>query len=207
MKPPRPTGLPRSYRWALVTAVVLGFQVALSAAFDVQGALSLDEPPPMVGKEAELPGLGLSPLAQRQVWLASVSGYKSALQAMLPWRLGTSLLLSISAGLVFFLAMRLRVSLEDRVAVAVNLGRASLAAAIFRSIDGAESLVMARTIADETGKAFVREGLANADIALMTAGVSFASGAWTLMMVAGFVTLGHYFRSETLRDALGRAEP
>lgn len=206
MNPQPGTPLPGSYRWALVAAVVVGFQVALSAAFDVQAALSLDEPPAMVGKEAELPGLGLSPLAQRQVWLASVSGYKSALQAMLPWRIASSLLLALSAGVVFFMGMRLRVSQEGRPLTALHLGRASLAAAVLRSIDGAENLVVARTIADETGKAFVREGLAAADISMMTTGVSLASGAWTLVVVAGFVTLGNYFRSETLRAALARTE-
>lgn len=207
MNPQRGTPLPRSYRWALVAAVVFGFQVAFSSAFDVQTALSLDEPPAMEGKEAGFPGLGLSPLAQRQVWLASVSGEKSALQAMLPWRLATSALLALSAGLVFFLAMRLRVSPEVRATIALHLSRASLAAAVLRSIDGAENLVVARTIADETGKVFVREGLSAADVSMMTAGFSLASGMWTLMMVAGFVTLGNYFRSETLRTALGRAEP
>jgi hypothetical protein len=201
--------LPSSYRWALLAAVVLGFQVALAAAFDVQAAINHDEPPPMTGSEAALPNLGLSPLAQRQVVLAAVSGYRGALEGMLPWRTASSALLSFAAGLVFFFGMRLRVSLEKRPAAALFLGRASIAAAALRAIDGAENLVLARNTFAEMGKAFVREGVADASAMteVLTVVISALSGAWTLLVVAGFVTLGNYFRSETLRTALGRADP
>lgn len=210
MTPQQPgSPLPGSYRWALVAAVVVGFQVALSAAFDVQAALNHDDPPAMTGSEAALPGLGLSPLAQRQVMLAAVSGYQSALAGMLPWRTGSSVLLALAAGLVFFMGMRLRVSPEDRPRAAQLLGKAALAAAALRTIDGAENLVLVRTTFDEMGKAFVREGLADAEAmtSVLTFAGSLASGAWTLVMVGLFVTLGNYFRSDVLRAALGRAGP
>ena len=208
MSPPLPA-LPSSYRWALVAAVVLGFQVALAAAFDVQAALNHDEPLSMTGSEAALPNLGLSPLSQRQVVLAAVSGYRGALEGMLPWRTASSALLAIAAGLVFFFSMRLRVSMEGRAAAALLLGRAAIAAAALRAIDGAENLVLVRNTFDEMGKAFVREGLADASAMTeaLTAVASVLSGAWTLLIVAGFVTLGNYFRAEALRAALGRAEP
>lgn len=208
MTPPIPAP-PSSYRWALVAAVVLGFQVALAAAFDVQAAINHDEPPPMTGSEAALPNLGLSPLSQRQVVLAAVSGYRGALEGMLPWRFASSALLAIAAGLVFFFGMRLRVSMAGRAASALLLGRAALAAAALRAIDGAENLVLVRNTFEEMGKAFVREGLADASAMTeaLTAVASVLSGAWTLLMVAGFVTLGNYFGSEALRTALGRTEP
>jgi hypothetical protein len=207
---PKPgTSIPRSYRWVLVIALVMGFQVSFSAGFDFLEAVNHDDPPEMVGSESAAPGLGLSAVAQRRVWLARASGARSALEAMLPWRLATSSALAIFAGLVFLMAMRLRIVPEGRVRAAEHLGRAALGAAVLRSIDGAENLAMARTIATEMGKALVSEAIADAELtaSMITAAVSLASGAWTLVMVASFVTLGNYFRSETLREALGRAEP
>ena len=200
--------LPRSYRWALVAAVVLGFQVSLAAAFDVQAALNYAEPPPMGGSEAAFPGLGLSPIAQRQLVLAAASGHQSALEAMLPWRTATSLLLAVASGLVFILGMRLRVSQESRVNTAHQLGAVALASAVLRSIDGAENLVIMRTMMGEVGKAILQEGVADANVvaSVATSVFSVASVAWTLVVVAGFMTLGNYFRSETLRAALGRSE-
>lgn len=199
--------LPGSYRWALVVAVVMGFQVALSAAFDVQAALNHDVPPPL--SDAAYPGLGLSPLAQRNLMLAASSGYQSALSAMLPWRPITSALLAAAAGLVFIMAMRLRISPEGRASTALWLGRASLAAAVLRSIDGAENLVIVRTMMDQVSKAVVLEGVPEAAAAGAVGSVlgSVMTGGWTLAVVAAFVTLGNYFRSKTLRSTLERVEP
>lgn len=199
--------LPGSYRWALVAAVVLGFQVALSAGFDVQAAINHDVPPPI--SDSAYPGLGLSPLAQSRLMRAASSGYQSALAAMVPWRPITSTLLAVASGLVFIMAMRLRLSPEGRGEAALLLGRASLAAAVLRSIDGAENLVIVRTMMDMVGKAVVLEGVPEAQAASEVGSVlgSLMSGGWTLLMVAAFVTLGNYFRSETLRSALERTEP
>ena len=204
---PAASPLPGSYRWALVAAVVIGFQVALSAAFDVQAALNHDVPPPL--SDSAYPGLGLSPLAQRNLMLAASSGYQSALSAMMPWRAITSALLAAAAGLVFIMAMRMRVSPEGRAGAAFWLGRAALASAVMRSIDGAENLVIVRTMMDQVSKAIVVEGVAEAAAAGAVGSVlgSVMTGGWTLVMVAAFVTLGNYFRSESLRTALERAEP
>lgn len=203
------TPLPGSYRWALVAAVIVGFQVSLAAGFDVQATANHADPPSLTGSEAALPGLGLSPLAQRQIVLAAASGHQTALESLVPWRIVSSSLLAIASGLVFVLGMRLRVTQDRRPATAQLLGIASLAAAALRSIDGAENLVIVRTVFTEVGKAIVREGVHDAEA--MSAVVLFicsaASAGWTLVVVAGFVLIGNYFRSETLRAALARAEP
>ena len=201
--------LPRSYRWALVAAVVVGFQVALAAGFDLQAAFNHDTPPPLAGSEAAVPGLGLSPLAQRQLVLAVASGYQTALEGLLPWRAGTSALLALASGLVFVMGMRLRISQESRPSTAQLLGQAAFAAAVLRSIDGAETLVILRSMLAEAGQALVREGVPDAELfrTVMAPAFSVASAAWTLIVVATFVTLGNYFRSETLRTALDREAP
>ncbi len=76
-------------------------------------------------------------------------------------------------------------------------------------MDGAEHLVIVRSMLGEMGKAFVREGVQDATTisSVFTFVGSAVSIGWTLAVVAGFVTLGNYFRSEALRTALGRAEP
>lgn len=207
MEAPTGTPLPAAFRWALVASVVIGFQVSLAAAFDLQAVLNLDEPVPMSGAEAVMPGLGLSPLDQREAWLASVSGQRSALLAMKPWRLLTSGLLSVVAGLVFFMGVRLRVSQEGRVEIAQQLARAAVGVAVLRAIDGAQNLVVARAAANEMAKTFLKAGLPAPEVSVMPWAVSAASVGWTILMVGVFVALSSYFRSEGLRGALERAEP
>ena len=97
----------RFFRWALVAAVVVGVQVALSAGSDAYVALNLDEPP-IIRDDFVAPETGLSPDAQRAVWLAGVSGERSALHNMQPWRAGTMVLLAIASGLVAVQAFRIR---------------------------------------------------------------------------------------------------
>ncbi len=200
--------LPASYRWAVTVAVIVGFQVALSAAFDVEEALHI-ESPSVLAEESPMFGTGLSPQAQRQVWLAKRSGYQTAVSGMMPWRMLSSAMLAVGSALVFLLAMRLRLAAEGRDRAASWLGYAALGAAVLRSIDGAQNLVIARTVAIETGRALIASDLQDAQAAAMvlTATSSAASVAWSLVMVAVFMTLSSYFRAETLRAALGRDEP
>lgn len=199
----------RSYRLALSISVVLGFQVAFAAAFDVQTALDYDQPPSLGGSEAPLPSLGLSPLGHRQLTLAMASGHRSALEAMLPWRTASSLLLAIASGFVLAFGIRLWVTEESRPAAAQQLGTAALVAALLRAIDGGENMVIMRTVMTEFSKALVREGVP--DAALMADALTFTacavSAAWTAVILTGFVWLANYFRSDALRTALARAEP
>lgn len=202
-----PAAFPAGYRWGLLAAVIVGFQVALASAFDLQSALHADEPISVAATEEPVPGLKLSPLAQREVMLATASGFQSAIRGMGGWRVATSLLLSIAAGLVFFLGMRLRVSQEGRPAMAHELGRAAVAAVVMRTIDGAENLVVVRAASTELTRVLVKEGFPAAEIEVMTSILSLGSGLWTLLMVSLFLALASYFRSDDLRVALERVEP
>jgi hypothetical protein len=188
-------------------AVIIGFQVALSAAFDVQEALHIENA--LTGsEEAPLLGTALSPAVQKQIWMTKRVAYQTAVTNLLPWRVISSALLTLAAGLVFFFGMRLRVSVEDRARAAELLGAAAIGTAVLRSIDGAQSLVIARTVATETGRVLIREGIQDAQLA--ASAVSAASTAtsviWSLVMVAVFMGLSSYFRSEGLRAALARDE-
>jgi hypothetical protein len=203
------TPLPSSYRWALAAALVLGFQVSVAAGFDVSAAINHAEPPRIDDGEAAFRGLELSPLAQRQLVLAANSGVQSAVESMLPWRTISSLLLSVAAGLVLIFAIRLRVSQERRAETAQLLGLSALGTAVLRSVDGAQNLVIMRSMMDEMIKVLVQERVPEAEVlaASGTFMVSAMSVGWTVVMVAAFMTLGNYFRSEDLRGALARAEP
>jgi hypothetical protein len=162
----------------------------------------------MGGEEAPLSGSGLTPKAQHQVYLAKRASYQAAVESMLPWRMISSGLLAIGSGLVFFFGMRLRLTVEDRVRAAELLGSAAIGAAVLRSIDGAQNLVIARTVAIETGRVLIAEGIQDAQLAAsaLTAASSASSVIWSLTMVAVFVSLSSYFRSERLREALAREE-
>jgi hypothetical protein len=202
-----PTVFPAGYRWGLLVTVILGFQVALAAAFDLQSALHADEPVSVSAAEAPVPGLKLSPLAQREAMLATASGFQSAVRGMGGWRIATSLLLSIAAGLVFFIGMRLRVSQDGRPSMARELGRAAVATAVLRTIDGAENLVVVRASSAELTRVLVREGFPAAELEAMTSILSAGSALWTLVIVSLFLGLSSYFRSDGLRSALERVEP
>ena len=82
----------RFLRWALVASVVVGVQVAITAGSEAWVALNLDAPP-IVRDDFFGPELGISADAQRDIWLAGVSGQRTALHNMQPWRVGTLALL------------------------------------------------------------------------------------------------------------------
>lgn len=200
--------MPRSYRLALSLAMVLGFQVALVAAVDVQAALDYDQPATLTN-EIAVPEIKLTPLGHRQLQLAIASGERGGLEAMLPWRTASSLLLAIASGFVLVLGVRLWLSEESRPVAAQHLGTAALVASLLRAIDGGQNLVIMRSTMAEFGKALVHEGVTHA-VELADFSTFFAcalSVARSALILAGFVWIGNYFRSDDLRTALARAEP
>lgn len=195
--------VPASFRWAVTIATLIGFQIALSAAFELKAALDVDSP---AGSEGQLSGTGWTAEQQREVFLAQRSGFQSAVHSMLPWRIGTEALLALGAGAVFFLALRLRVATEERGEAAELVGRAALAAAIVRTIDGAQNLVIARSIAEHTSAAMAKGDAESRAVATFAvSGISVLSVAWSLVVVGLFMGLSTYFRSKRLRDVLDRA--
>ncbi len=204
-----PSPLPGALRLALLLAVALGGLVSFGAARDVSMALAVDAPAPMEGSEATLPGLGLSPEAQRAVWLAMISGLRGALASMSSSRIVIAMLLSSAASLVFVLALRLRWSSQGpRLIVAGLFGRVAIAAAVLRTLDGAQQLVIARTTAEEIGKALVREAVpeAQALAEMVVTAYSALTIGWTVLVVGLFVGLSRYVTSERVREVLARAD-
>lgn len=196
--------MPRSYRWAVLIAVIFGFQVAFSAAFDFEQALDIEGPG---REESSFINPNWGPLVQHQVWLAVRSGYQTAVSGMLPWRYLSSGALALAAAAVFVLAMRLRMLTEERERGAELVGWAALVAAVLRTVDAAQSLVIARTVSGEAGKALIKGGIANAELEAQALSLMASAGSVvsSLLVVAVFMGLASYFRSDSLRAALGRA--
>lgn len=208
MTPPRPV-LPGPLRFALLALVTVGALVSFGAARDVSMVLTINSPAPVEGSEAALPGLGLSPQAQRAVWLAMVSGLRGAVASMTGSRVVIAMLLSSAASLVFVLALRLRwTTMGVRTPLAVLLGRVAVAAAVLRTLDGAQQLAIARTTAEEVSKALQREAVPEAQAVgeLVVAAYSAVSIGWTVAVVALFLGLGRYVASDRAREAFARAD-
>lgn len=207
MQPQPPPPLPGSLRLVLLLAVAAGALVSFGAARDVSMALTINGPAPVEGSEATLPGLGLSPQAQRAVWLAMISGLRGAIAGMTTSRVIISMLLSSAASLVFVLALRLRWSMQGpRSLVATLLSRVAVGAAVLRTLDGAQQLVIARTTAGEIGKALVKEAVPEAQAlgeAVLTAYSALTIG-WTALVVGLFVGLSRYLASDAVRTVLAQ---
>lgn len=199
--------MPASYRWALVIALVLGFQLALSAAIDLEQATHIENPS-LYKEENALAATGLSGEAQRELWLAQRSAYQTAVNGLLPWRYGTSGALALAAAVLFALGLRLAFFAEDRTEAARTLGRAAIVTAVLRSIDGAQDLVITRAVVEATGRALVSVAAKEAEAASQLLSIAGWAGSVgkSVVVVAVLMGLAGYFRSQKLHTALSRAE-
>ncbi len=199
------TSSPTWYRWALVFALVLGFQVAFAAINDAWFATHLEESPTIVDNFAGAQN-GISAEAQRTLWLAGQTGMRSAVAAMSPWRAVACVLLALACFAVVVQTFRLRF-VSTSAAFALQLSRAATLAAILRTVDGAQNLVISRRMADLMSESMISQGIDQAQTigSFTLAATSFGSVAWSAFVVGCFLALGAYFRSDGLKELLARA--
>lgn len=192
----------RFFRWALVASVVVGVHVALSAGQDAYMAINVDTPS-IIRDDLFAPELGLSPDAQRAVWLAGVSGERSALYNMQPWRAATMVLLAIASGLVAAQAFRIRFSAPS-ASLATLMARFATAAAVLRTVDGAQNLIIVKVMAQSLSTELITQGVRDAQVTgeLMTAMFTTGSVMRSLLVVTLFIVIGSYFRSERVKALL-----
>jgi hypothetical protein len=206
-------------KWANTIAVVVGLQLTIASVMDFRIALNIDHLD-QHGDESQFQALQPSLAAQRELLLAQRSGLQSAITGMRPWRLAVEGLLAAAGVAVFVMALRLRIATEGRPDIARGLGRAAIGAALFRAIDGAQGLVIARTITDavvpvlsKTPPPAVQESAQQANLPIdaalstITGAANVANVLVSVIVVSIFMGLATYFRSERLQDALARAEP
>lgn len=202
----RPVTYPTLFRFALLAAVTFGALQAFSAAQGVgQVAMAASIPPE--------PDVSLGPLAQltpyaKEQEAALKASYRArfnAIDSMGASRVVILLGLSVAASMVMLGALFLRWSLHARRApLARLLGGAAFVAAVFRTLDGAQDLVISR----RAGEALARSlAAANVPDEVAQSGatvgmISAVSVGMTLFAVTVFVTLGTYFRSERVRGLL-----
>ncbi|MFT3708510.1 MAG: hypothetical protein QM817_12730 [Archangium sp.] len=211
--------LPNSLRWANTIAVIVGLQLTIASVVDFRIALNIDNLE-QFGDESQFQSLQPSLAAQREILLAQRSGLQTAITGMRPWRLAVEALLAASGVIVFVMALRLRIASEGRPEIAHWLGRAAIGAAVFRAIDGAQGLVIARTVTASVVPVLakspppaVQQSAEQAHLpiedalAAVTGAASVVNVLLSLLVVAIFMGLATYFRSERLRDALVKEEP
>ncbi|MCC6335915.1 MAG: hypothetical protein IT380_18230 [Myxococcales bacterium] len=204
MKAPPP--YPTIFRVALLAAVTAGALMSFSAAQGVGLAIMAPDAPR--DAEVKLGALaGLTPWAKEQeaALQASRRATFAAIESMGAARVVILLGLSATASMVFLGALFLRWSANTpRWAIARLLGRAALAVAFFRTLDGAQELVITRRATDAAIKVLIAAEVPDASAgAGYTLGViSALSVGWTAFVVALFLALGGYFKSEKVRSLL-----
>lgn len=204
MKQPAP--FPALFRVALLAAVTVGALVSFSAAQGV-GMVAMASASSSDGDVKLGPLAAITPYAKEQEAAAKASRRASfnAIESMGASRVVILLGLSATASMVFLGALFIRWSLNaPRAAIARMLGAAAFGAALFRTLDGAQELVIARRAAEATLKALVAANVPDAaeGSGLALGLLSFVSVAWTAFVVGLFLLLGTYFRSDRVRGLL-----
>ncbi len=203
--------LPRALRVAMVVAITVSVIEVSQAANELAVVMSANE---LEMPDAAVPEMlsDAERAAARAANLAAFTVAKSTMQTMSGSRSFILLALTGCASMVFFSSLRLRWPVgASRSASARRMGAAAYATAVFRTLDGAQSLVIARRSAEAAAKAI--EALASTP--QLPAGLIAAIPTAMNVMLTGFMVtvllvLGHYFRSDRVQTtfiALDGPEP
>lgn len=185
----------------MMAAITLGAIEVCQSASELAVALNISEiemPEPVI--------MGGDMLTQEQKDLArnaSIAAFesrKNTLETMGLWRSLILMALAGTASLMFLASLRLRwPDGFPRSASARLIGGAAFAAALFRTLDGAQSLVLTRREAAAALKAYEHAPDFSAAEILAPLPTVLSIGI-TCAVVGGFLVIGHYFRSERVRD-------
>jgi len=203
MKQPAP--FPFLFRVALLAAITVGALVSFSAAQGIGASALASSTAPAEVKLAWLAGVAPYAKEQEAALVASHRATMGAIEGMGAARVVILLALSATASMVFMGALFLRWSANaPRAGIARLLGTAALASAIFRTLDGAQELVISRRAAEAGIKVLIAANVPDAAAGSgFTLGViSTVSVLWTAFVVGLFLVLGSYFRSDTVRGLL-----
>jgi heme O synthase-like polyprenyltransferase len=158
-----------------------------------------------------LNSLTVNPEAFAAAQRAHLAATRSALVSMRWPRVIVLFLLSSAAGVVLATALRLRwPSGIPRVVATTLLGRAALVAAIIRTLDGAQDLVIARAGAAAYEKTLADNHIAGAEFGASLLLFSIFSIINTIAVAGLFIAARNYFRSDRVLQTfalLDRAPP
>ncbi len=199
---PQPSGLPRNISVAAVLCLILSGITGMASAMEAANLARLselqEEPPPRAAVFGD-------PAIVERV-------FKAQLAALEPMREPRALILgslAVACALAFVAAGRLlRPGGLPREGMRRLLGGAAIFAAILRTLDGAQWMVVVRRASAVMAEAMsaLPEFQEAATPEQLKSTVSFllsaATVAQTAFVAGAFVLLGQYFRSESVRQAV-----
>lgn len=209
MTPAGRNGFTRAMRGMLLLALTAGIMVSVSAAQDAALAMSVETITP---PDISLGRLGeVVPFAREQeaALKAQERATLGAIERMAKPRVAVVVTLAALAMLVFLTAMQIRWSVEQpHVRLAHRLGVLGILAALARTADGAQSLIIARHAAEASGKVLLEAQIpdAEATVAFTSTLVTVASVGWTVVVVAMFLALSSYFRNPAVQAGFDKTE-
>lgn len=191
--------LPQLMRVAMTAALTLTALEVCQSASELSMVLNANE---LEMAEPALPDVlsAKDKAAAREANLAVFASVKSNLESMRGSRALILIGLLGAATLAFLAALRMRwPNGLSRAASARLLGRSALAAGFFRTLDGAQSLVIARRSADAAIKAVEKLPAVDMPIATLMTLPAVLNVGLTCLVVGLFLVIGHYFRSERVQ--------
>lgn len=196
-----PAGLRNAALAAVLLSSVVGFQAMLEAA-SLTNLEALREARPTPGS-----ALVSSPELREKISAAESAAQVSALEPMASSRAFVLAALSVACGLVFVSAGRLlRPAGLPRNGMRGLLGGSALAAAVLRTIDGAQAALVARRMASALVEVLQKNGdfgqlasIERAPAVISTVYLTVAV-APTALVAGAFVVLSTYFHSERVKQ-------
>lgn len=193
--------LPNPVRYATMAALALGAIVSFGAVSNLMMTISIEEFDVSRAETPTLNKLQLNPAAWGTAQRAQAVAYRNAIEGMRWPRAGTLLGLASAAALVFVSALRLRWPTGvGRARLSTLLARAAVATAIFRTLEGAEELVIVRAAGAAFERSLVEQGvdpaLAGSNLGVLTA----LSVLTTAAVVGMFLGAASYFTSVRIQQ-------
>jgi hypothetical protein len=201
--------VPRRIRYVAIACVVLSALCGLLAGLETGELFDLEQLRNRPVSETAVWGFN-DPAIKEAVQKATARSMQivaSTLESMREVRALTLIALSIACGLVFLSSARILRPLGlPREGVRRLLAGAALAAGILRTIDGAQSAVLAQRQWANVNQAILSIPESNDQIrdwrmvgpALTQMGLVFSVG-WTILIAGAFILASQYFRSETVK--------
>ncbi len=193
--------LPTPLRYATLATVALGAIVSFGSIQGMRLAFVAEEMDVSAGETPFFNKLTPNPEAYAAAQRAQGIAIRNSIESMRWPRIAVLFGLSAATALVFVSALRLRwPSGIQRSGLALLLSRAAVGAAVFRTLDGAQELVMVRAAVSAYEKALkehhVDLGEAEATMTIFSAG----SVMTTMVVIGLFLLASNYFRSERIQQ-------
>jgi hypothetical protein len=193
--------LPNPLRYATLAALALGAMVSFGAVSNLMMTFSIEEFDVSRSETPALNKLTPNPVAWGVAQRAQGAAYRSAVEQMRWPRALVLFGLAGAAALVFISALRLRWPAGvGRTKLSLLLSRSAIASAVFRTLEGAQELVIVRSAAAAFERSLIEQKV---DPALAGPSLQVFTGAsvlTTAAVTALFLGAASYFKSERIQQ-------